>query len=124
VPKLIPFDESFNESLNARLIDITAASPLSKRTLSWADAVAKGTRLLCRLENPDLLNDQSSVTSTDMLVRSGWDRYNEEVNSDIMPHLKSFFSQKKIANNPADFVSVRWRQDKASVNSQGQDVPV
>jgi hypothetical protein len=106
------------------LIDIPDATFLSKRTLSWADASAKGTRLLCRLQNPALLNDQSSVTSTDMLAASGWVRYNDDVNMDVIPMLQSFISQNNIDNNPAHFVGVRWRQEEDSRNSQGQYVLV
>ena len=115
---------SFNKSLDAQSIDILAASPLSKRYLGWGDAIAKGNRLLCRLENPDLLNDQSTVTSTDTLATSGWVATNKAVNPDIYPVLNSFFLQEGIENNVGDIVAVRWKHNEASTNSKGELVPV
>ena len=115
---------SFNISLDAQSINIPVASSLSKRFLSWFDAVAKGSELLCRLENPDLLNDQSTVTSVDTLATSGWVATNKAVDRDIYSVLNSFFLQEGIENNVGDIVAVRWRHNEASRNSKGELVPV
>jgi hypothetical protein len=124
VRETLPLDGYFNRSLDAPSIDILAASSLSKRQLSWDDAIAKGTRLLCRLQNPALLNDQSSATSTDMLETDGWTRFEDQINEDIFPILDSYFAQEGVENNPDDCHAVRWEHNENSKNSQGQDVPV
>ena len=108
-----------NKSLDARSID-----SLSKRNLPWATAVAKGARFLCRLENPELLNDQSSVTSIDMLTASGWTRDIRDIEADVFDTLNSFFLQEGISNNPDDFHGVCWEHAQSSKNLKGEDVPV
>jgi hypothetical protein len=117
-------DEFFNQSLNARSIDIPVTSSLSKRYLSWLDAIAKGTRLLCRLENPDFLNDQSTVTSADMLTRSGWVKSDNNIDTRLNENLDPFFSHEGIVNNPSDLVCIRWVNSLPSQNSLGQQVTV
>ena len=124
VPEPLLLDVFFNKLLDARSIDIPVTSSLSKRDLSWVDAIAKGTRLLCRLENPDFLNDQSTVTSTDMLERSGWVSTHAYPDLSVNNDLQSFFDQEGIVNNPTDISHVRWLNDKVSRNSLGQTVPV
>ena len=115
---------SFSISLDAQSIDIPAASSLSKRYFSWYDAVAKGNILLCRLENPDLLNDQRPVTSIDILAINGWVSAVEPVDPNIGIILNPFFNQEGIENNPDDMDAVLWRHDEASMNSNGEHVLV
>ena len=115
---------SFNISLDARSIDIPAASSLSKRYLTWSDAVAKGSTLLCRLENPGLLNDQSPITSIDMLTTSGWVSAVEPVHPDIDEVLDPFFYQEGFQSNLDDMVAILWRHEQTSRNSNGERVPV
>ena len=117
-------DESLNKSLDALSIDILAASSLSKRQSSWSGSVTKGASLLCRLENPDFLDDQSTVTSNDVLWESGWVDYNQDVDPEISVNLGPFFVQEGIDHNEDDLMGVRWDHDAESTNSQGQTVPV
>jgi hypothetical protein len=117
-------DESFNKSLEAQSIDILAASSLSKRQSSWLNAVSKGARLLCRLENPDFLDDQSTVTSNDVLWASGWVEYFQDVDPKISAILAPFFAQEGIVNDEDDVFGARWDHDEVSTNSQGQTVLV
>jgi hypothetical protein len=122
-PESLPV-ESFNRSLDARSIYTPVSSPLSKRALKFADAVAKGNRLMCRLGNPALLDDQSTVTSLGILEISGWIRGPEALASIITPTLQPAFNQLGIQNNPNDCAQIRWMQADVSRNAQGQDVPV
>ena len=124
LPGPLPLGVSFNKSPDAQWIDVPAASYLSKRDLSWDDAVAKGTRLLCRLENPALLDDQSSATSTGMLRTSGWSEYNINVDFNIFLTLDPYFDQEGIAYNEEECVCRSWQHNRESKNSQGEDVPV
>jgi hypothetical protein len=84
----------------------------------------KGDRLLCRMQNPALLNDQSTVTSLDMLATSGWTRHIEVVGPEVFLTLESFFLQEGVYSNQDDFQAVRWEHTEISTNSQGQQVPV
>ena len=116
-------DESFNKSLDALSIDIPAASSLSKRQFSWIDALTKGGRLLCRLKNPDFLNDQSTVTD-DVLLASGWSDYLQDIDPQVNSILGPFFVQEGIDQDEDNLIGVRWEHDEESTNSEGQIVPV
>jgi hypothetical protein len=116
--------ESFKKSLDAGSTYNPASSPLSKRALTFADAVAKGNRFMCRLENPALLDDQSAVTSVDIIETSGWTRVPEDYDATITTSLQPAFDEFGLMNNPIDCAHINWNHAVASRNAQGQDVPV